>query len=138
MLIYADGLKNNWTTTGWARVQLETQLQDQKPVELFMAGWSNFGFRAPEPIGASAFTTLTVLVHGGDTGDQRVRLQLKTGETAHRAVALRIERGEWQRGDFSIQRQLGVGADDSFDTVEVFNPTGNEMAPWYMNYVFLQ
>lgn len=137
-LVYADGLKNNWSTTGWARAQLETPLQDQKPIELFMAGWSNFGFRAPEPVRASDFATLTVLVHGGDTGGQSVRLQLKTGETVHRAVGLRIERGAWRRGDFSIQRHLGVDADASFDTIEVFNPTDSELAPWYLNYVLLQ
>jgi hypothetical protein len=138
MLVYADGLKSNWTTTGWARAELETALEDQKPVQLFMAAWSNFGFHRPDAVRSSDFTTLTLLVRGGDERRQTAHLQLKTGDTAYRSVSLRLERNAWQRCELLIQRQLGLSADDSFDTIEIFNPTANEQPPWFLNYVLLQ
>ena len=139
LLIYADGLKNDWTTIGWARVQLESPLGEQKPVQLFMAAWSTFGFQRPTPVAGADFATLTVVVHGGEQGRQGLRVRLKSGNTEHRKyVELTARAGAWDRFDFSIQRHLGVRDNQSFDTIEVFNPTGNELPPWYLNFVLLQ
>jgi hypothetical protein len=87
----------------------------------------------------SDFATLTVLVHGGDAGRQQTRLRLKSGEVEHKgAIALRARRGVWERYEASIRRDLKVKEGDSFDTIEIFNAAGDELAPWCLNYVLLQ
>src|SRR5690606_11876459 len=79
-LIYTDGLQNNWTIGGWSEQEADVDFDGQKVIKVNMKAWNALTFHSPQPIEARALNAVTVLIHGGETGNQELKLSLSLGK----------------------------------------------------------
>lgn len=134
-LIYADGPKSGWWIGGWSK-QETVDFDGQKPVKVTMEGWNAFAFQTGTPVKGDAYTTLTILLHGGDKGRQELKLSARLGEKDYGAeVTLKAKKGQWVRYDVAL-KDLKVTGD--FDTIFINNKTADAQPSYYINLVLLQ
>lgn len=137
VLIYADGLKNGWWIGGWSTQTPEFTLEDQRPIQITMKGWNAFTLQTSQPVKASDYSVITVVVHGGEKGKQEMKVRAKLGEKNYDGnVTIKATKGQWVRYDIRI-KDLKI-KDGQFDTIELRNDSAEEMPPYYINYVLLQ
>lgn len=136
LLIYADGILPGWWIGGWAKNTPQVPMEDQKPVEITMPGWSVFTLQTATPVDASPYKTLTLILHGGDAGKQEFALVARHGEKAvSQEMILKCQKGQWGRTDIPLNR-MKIKA--PFDSLVLQNKSGEAMAPFYLNYVLFQ
>jgi hypothetical protein len=138
LLIYADGIKPNWFIGGWSKYTVDTPFADgTKPVTVNMVAWNAVTFQTHAPISTQGFTTLTLVIHGGQQGKQVLRVSAKLGDQAvSHEFGLKAVAGEWRRIDIPLQR-LQI-KDGKFDTIFINNGSPDTLNEFYINYVLLQ
>ncbi len=136
LVIYADGISPGWSIGGWAQNTPQVPMEDQKPVQITMPGWSVFTFQTATPVDTSAYKTLTVILHGGDAGKQEFALVAKQGEkVVSKEANLKCQKGKWGRTDIPLD-WMKITA--PIDSLVLQNKAGEAMAPFYLNYVLFQ
>ena len=136
LIVYADGLMNGWWIGGWAKTVPQMPLGDQKPVQVTMEGWNVMTFQTSAPLDTTPFSTLTIVVHGGDTGKQEFKLSARLGEKlVSQEMTIRCNKGEWGRVDVPLKKMKIKGP---IDTLYLQNQTADALAPFYVNYVLFQ
>ncbi|ESQ76340.1 hypothetical protein ABAC402_04375 [Asticcacaulis sp. AC402] len=136
LLVYADGVMPGWWIGGWAGNTPQFPLGDQKPVEITMEGWNVFTFQTGKPLDTAPFKTLTIVVHGGETGKQEFKISAKLGDKqVSQELNVKCVKGEWGRVDIALSRLKIKGL---MDTLSLQNKSPDKMAPFYVNYVLFQ
>ncbi len=137
IVAYMDGIQPGWWIGGWTKNTPQFAFADgQKPVEITMAAWNAFTFQTSAAIDTSAFTALTMLVHGGDKGKQAFEVSFKKGDkVVSEALVVKCDKGQWVRTDLPLKR---AKIKEPIDTILFNNRSPDGMPPFYVNVVLFQ
>ena len=137
LVAYSDGLQPGWFIGGWSKYTAPSPLGDQQPVQVTMDAWNGLTFQSNSPQSLDGYTTLTIVVNGGDKGNQEFKLSFKLGDKVISQEAdILCPKGQWVRFDLPLKKLHLTG--NSFDTIFLVNKSGDKMPPYYINYVLLQ
>jgi len=78
LVLYDDGLQNDWQNWSWATVQLAAPAGSVKPIKVEGGPWSALVLHHA-PISMAGFSKLTFYVNGGVDGGQTIMVKTSIG-----------------------------------------------------------
>ncbi len=91
MVIYDDGLQNNWQNWSWgATIGLETPAGAVKPIKVEGGAWSALDLHH-DPVATAGYTKLTFYINGGVDGGQTLSVHVKLADGTSPASTFTIQ-----------------------------------------------
>ena len=135
LVLYDDGLQNDWQNWSWATVQLAAPAGSVKPIKVEGGPWSALLLHHA-PISTAGFSKLTFYVNGGVDGGQTVMVKASVaGKLVEKPFVIQPKVKAWAVVEVPLRE---IGADNQTVDGFAWQAQAEGVKPYYVTKVQLE